>query len=251
MNQQKIGKFIAKKRKDKNLTQEQLSNILGVTNRTILNWENGKCMPDYSFLIPICDALDISINELINGKEEESKDSIELIIEYLDRNRKNNLKQKQTLGKIFLIGGILVTTFIMFFIPTEYIYIKIPDPTIFVYLGTILAIVGFSLINNKYNFKKRTILNIVFIFSFILLLTAQDTLNIIINNQPPRFYTAAIHEGISEAYQTIFYDVYRCFNQDNKYHLVSKKNAVDFSKPEYISPSYFYCKEETPTITFK
>lgn len=251
MNQKKIGTFIAKNRKKKNLTQSQLAELLGVTNRTIINWENNKCMPDYSVLIPLCDALDITVDELINGENEKtSKNSVELIIEYLDRNRENNLKQKQTLGKIFLIGGILVTTFIIFFIPTEYIYIKIPNPNIFVYLGTILVIIGFSLINNKYTFKKRMLLNIIFTFSFILLLIAQDTLNIIINNQPPRFYTSAIYEGISEVYQTIFYDVYRCSNKDNKYHFVSKKETIFISETEHISPSYYYCDEEIPTLKF-
>ena len=249
MNQKKIGVFITEKRKDKNLTRDNLAELLGVTTRTIINWETGKCMPDYSVLISLCDVLNITVDELINGENKQtSAYSIELIIEYLDRNRENNLKQKQFFGKIFLIGGILVTTFIMFFIPTEYIYIKIPDPNIFVYLGAVLVITGFCLINNKYVLKKRMILNIIFTFLFILFLIAQDTLNIIINNQPPRFYISAINEHTSEAYQTLFYDVYRCLNQDNKYHFVSKKNSIFISETEHISPSYYYCDEEVPTI---
>ena len=64
MNQEKIGKFIADKRKERNLTQEQLAEKLGVTNRAISNWENGKNMPDLSLFKPLCDELDISINDL-------------------------------------------------------------------------------------------------------------------------------------------------------------------------------------------
>ena len=48
MDQQNIGKFIAQKRKEQNLTQEQLAQCLGVSNKTVSKWETGKCMPDYS-----------------------------------------------------------------------------------------------------------------------------------------------------------------------------------------------------------
>ena len=54
MNQEKIGVFIAKCRKDKNLTQEQLAEKLGVSNKSISRWENGKTMPDYSILKDLC-----------------------------------------------------------------------------------------------------------------------------------------------------------------------------------------------------
>lgn len=50
MNQLTTGKFISKKRKEKNLTQEQLAEKLGVSNKTISKWETGKCMPDYGFV---------------------------------------------------------------------------------------------------------------------------------------------------------------------------------------------------------
>ena len=50
MNQITIGGYIAKKRREENLTQEQLAEKLGVSNKTISKWENGKCMPDYSII---------------------------------------------------------------------------------------------------------------------------------------------------------------------------------------------------------
>ena len=252
MNHKKIGNFISEKRKEKNLTQQSLGEILGVTDRTIINWEKGKCMPDYSLLIPLCENLDITIDELINGeKAKESKDSIELIIEYLDRNHRVNLKQKKTLGKIFLIGGSLVSLFIMTFIRSNsiiYYQIGIPDPDIYITIGTILAIIGFSLINKKNHFKKRLILNIIFIISYLSILIIYDTVNIIIYNQPPRFSTSALFEGNSEMHQTIFYNVYRCYNKDNIYHFAPKNKEVDFTRNTHISPSYYYCNEETPTL---
>ena len=50
MNQLVIGKYISLKRKQKNMTQEQLAEKLGVSNKTISKWETGKCMPDYSII---------------------------------------------------------------------------------------------------------------------------------------------------------------------------------------------------------
>ena len=68
MNQEKIGKFIAECRKNKNMTQAELAENLGVSDKTIGNWENGRNMPDYSLLKDLCDNLSISINELFSGE---------------------------------------------------------------------------------------------------------------------------------------------------------------------------------------
>ena len=75
MNQEKIGKFIAQKRKEKGLTQQDISNKLGVTDRSVSNWERGKNMPDLSLFYPLCKILDVSINELLNGEEIDEKNS--------------------------------------------------------------------------------------------------------------------------------------------------------------------------------
>ena len=69
MNQANIGAYIAKKRKDKNLTQEQLAEKLGVSNKTISKWENGKCMPDYSVIEKLCDELSVTLAELMDGED--------------------------------------------------------------------------------------------------------------------------------------------------------------------------------------
>ena len=76
MNQEKIGKFIVECRKENKLTQEQLAEKLGVTDRSVSNWENGICLPDCSLYKPLCDVLGITINELFAGqkiREEEYK----------------------------------------------------------------------------------------------------------------------------------------------------------------------------------
>lgn len=69
MNQTAIGSYIARKRREQNLTQEQLANQLGVSNKTISKWENGKCMPDYSIIQALCEALHVSLPELMDGED--------------------------------------------------------------------------------------------------------------------------------------------------------------------------------------
>lgn len=68
MDQIKIGKFIACLRKENNLTQEQLGEKLGVTNKTVSRWENGNYMPDIEMLSLLSKEFDVSINELISGE---------------------------------------------------------------------------------------------------------------------------------------------------------------------------------------
>ncbi len=69
MDQIKIGKFIAICRKENNLTQEQLAEKLSVSNKTVSRWENGNGFPDISLLQPLCDILNISVNELLLGEK--------------------------------------------------------------------------------------------------------------------------------------------------------------------------------------
>ena len=75
MNQTTIGSYTARKRKEQNLTQEQLAQQLGVSNKTISKWENGKCMPDYSIIQKLCEALHVTLPELMDG-EDAAEDSV-------------------------------------------------------------------------------------------------------------------------------------------------------------------------------
>ena len=106
MNQQLTGKFIAHKRKEKNLTQEQLAEKLGVSNKTVSKWETGKCMPDYSVVKALCDELEITVAELMDGEASDEKSVLtyneEQIVDLLKRTQ-NLEKQKNLLYGILLI----------------------------------------------------------------------------------------------------------------------------------------------------
>ena len=74
MNQEKIGKFIAKQRKLKELTQEELAEKLGITKNAVSKWERGLCLMDMSLLKPLSEILEVSINEILAGEKIETKD---------------------------------------------------------------------------------------------------------------------------------------------------------------------------------
>ncbi len=68
MDQVKIGGFIAKCRKEKNMTQRELADKLGISDKTISKWETGNGLPEASLMVPLCDALGITVNELLTGE---------------------------------------------------------------------------------------------------------------------------------------------------------------------------------------
>ena len=68
MNQEKIGAFIARRRKEKKLTQTKLASYLGITERAVSKWERGKGLPDPVYMLELCRLLDISVNELLTGE---------------------------------------------------------------------------------------------------------------------------------------------------------------------------------------
>ncbi len=110
MNQQATGKFIAQKRKEKNLTQEQLAEKLGVSNKTISKWETGKCMPDYSVVKNLCEELGITVAELMDGEDAEERSvrayDDEQIMELLKRTQDLEKQKNLLYGMLLIVMGI-------------------------------------------------------------------------------------------------------------------------------------------------
>ena len=74
MDQIKIGKFIAEERKAKNYTQRELADKLSISDKTISKWERGNGFPEVSLLLPLCNELDITVNELLSGERLQEMD---------------------------------------------------------------------------------------------------------------------------------------------------------------------------------
>lgn len=105
MNQIKIGNYIQKKRKEKNMTQEQLAEKLSVSNKTISKWECGKALPDYSLVEMVCEILGISTSELFSGEDNNNLDEKQMI-EMLERIQKLESQKRTIYGILLIILGI-------------------------------------------------------------------------------------------------------------------------------------------------
>ena len=96
----KTGSFISEMRKEKGLTQKQLADIVGVSDKAVSRWETGKGLPDTSIMPELCKALDININELLSGErlnaEAYSGKAEEIMVDLMNdvQNNKRNKKSR-------------------------------------------------------------------------------------------------------------------------------------------------------------
>lgn len=116
MDQEKIGKFIARCRKENKLTQAQLAEKLNVSDKSISRWENGKTMPDISLFEPLCEILNISIIELLKAKKitnekEDNKISVEVIKDYSKYIKRKNKKIILTILFIMSLSPMLLNQY--------------------------------------------------------------------------------------------------------------------------------------------
>lgn len=118
MDIEKISNLIKTKRKEKKITQEELANKLGVTEKAISRWETGRGTPDISLLIPLSKELKIEVSELLNGEENKNiTKNIEAIIEYEENSKK--IRNKKPLI-ISLILYLLVIFFFLYYLKFTY-----------------------------------------------------------------------------------------------------------------------------------
>ena len=110
MDQIKIGKFIAEARKEQNLTQLDLAEKLGISNKTISKWECGNGMPDYAVMEGLCEILKINVNELLSGErlpsQEYTKKAEENMMNLIQESSENYKREKREM--LFAILGIVV-----------------------------------------------------------------------------------------------------------------------------------------------
>jgi len=220
MNQERIGKFIAKLRKEKNLTQEQLAERLGITDRAISKWENGRGMPDISLMKPLCKELGITINELLSGEKLDKKDyqdkfeeNVLNTINYA--NKKIDFSRNQ-IGIFLLVVGFLVILTAVAIFPSESSW-----SSIYSFCGLIISLIGFAKIARKVSYSKRLFLNYSFFLLFSSLLFTLDYLNVKLNDEAPMFSKEKTMIDTTIYYDTPFYDVFRCnTNEDNEYWVI-------------------------------
>ncbi len=143
MDQIKIGRFIAERRKQNNMTQMQLAEKLGITDRAVSKWENGKTMPDSSIMLELCRLLGISVNDLLCGEvvtmdhyNEKSEQTLVEMVKQKEQSDKRLLLMEWVIGclsVIILVGCSALAAYL----PMEN-WLKV----LLVVLGFVLGLIG-------------------------------------------------------------------------------------------------------------
>ena len=227
MNQEKIGKFIAECRKQKNMTQQELAEKLNVSDRTVGNWENGRNMPDLSLFKPLCNELNISLNDLMSGekvKEREYQEKLEEnTINIIDYTNKKIENRNHFIGLIFITFGVLISITAIAIFPSESSW-----GSIYSVLGAIISLIGVSRFTKRLSYPKRLISNFGYFFIFISVLMTIDYIGVVNIHQAPRFSLVKVSGENIIYYDTLFYDVVRCnVNKDNETFKVIKNQKYD------------------------
>lgn len=113
MDQIKIGKFIADERKRKGYTQKQLSEKLEISDKTISKWERGNGFPEVSLLLPLCNELEITVNELLSGERVSEED----YRKKAEENMVNLVREAQESKKKIILSGMVVGLTIIAAVP--------------------------------------------------------------------------------------------------------------------------------------
>lgn len=174
MNQEKIGKFIKEERKNKKLSQEELGELLGVSNRSISKWETGVSLPDISLFKTLCEVLDISYNELLSGErlnktnyQERLEDNLSNVISYAS-------KKDNKFNDALILLMVLSTFLSIYFINVNN---KVWIPLSFIAIIILIYILRNNII--KYSlmlFEK--IKNNTYIFNILILTISFITINV-------------------------------------------------------------------------
>ncbi len=118
MNIEKISNLIKNKRKEKGLTQQELAEKLNVTEKAISRWETGRGTPDISLLVPLAEQLDVSVSEILNGKEDKKEDNnIKEIVNYIDVSKTK--KNKFIIPFATILYAIILILY-LWYLKTEY-----------------------------------------------------------------------------------------------------------------------------------
>lgn len=173
MNQAKIGKFINECRKEKGLTQNQLAEKLGITDKAVSKWETGKGLPDAAIMIALCDQLGISVNELLSGErltednyEEKANENIVTMAKAADKNRKRVIFVVALIGVLLLcrvMFGIYQNIEVTVDYDERFMQCELTEDCITYYIN------GFSVISPEYEIVNTETETLVFFTNKTLL----------------------------------------------------------------------------------
>ena len=142
MDQNKTGKFIAQMRRTQNLTQRQLADQLAISDKTVSKWECGKGLPEVSLMLPLCEILQITVNDLLSGEKvaagEYQKKAEENMMDLIRENAEN--KEHMTLS--IICGVITVSAVCALVMLASYLELPVAVRILLLVSAVLTAIVG-------------------------------------------------------------------------------------------------------------
>ena len=143
MDQIKIGSFIQDQRKEKNITQSELAEKLGITDRAVSKWERGICLPDSGIMQNLCNVLDITINDLFSGEVVDMKDNEKRLEENLiEMTKLKEDKDKQLLALEYVIGFTASITFLILIFVAAYVEMEGWLRILLIVIGSVIFAFG-------------------------------------------------------------------------------------------------------------
>ncbi len=143
MNQKKIGSFIAACRKENGLTQAALGEKLGITDRAVSKWENGRSLPDPSIMLELCELLHINVNELLTGERLNMEDYNEMAEKNLmELARQEELNNKKLLSLEYVIGWSCSVAFLVLIFAASFAVTSTAWRIVMILTGCVIFIIG-------------------------------------------------------------------------------------------------------------
>ena len=143
MDQIKIGRFIAERRKKIGLTQMQLAERLNITDRAVSKWENGRSLPDSSIMLELCDILKISVNDLLCGEVVTMDNYKEKLEQYmLEMVKQKEESDKKLLRLEILIGIFSMIILLGFTFLASFVEMQAWLRILLIVVGFIVALIG-------------------------------------------------------------------------------------------------------------
>ena len=144
MDQIKIGKFIAEERKVKKYTQRELADRIGISDKTISKWERGNGFPEVSLLLPLCNELGISVNELLSGERLQEEDYKKKAEENMVNLVKEAQESKKKIVLSAVVAGLVVVAAMPLFILAGVIEMEVWLRVLLLVIGFIIMVVGIA-----------------------------------------------------------------------------------------------------------
>lgn len=142
MDQIKTGKFIAEARRAQNLTQRQLADKLAISDKTVSKWECGKGLPEVSLMLPLCEILQIGVNDLLSGEKLAAENYRKKAEENLMNLMQENAENKERMILSIICGVITVIAVCALVMLASYLELPVAVRILLLVCAVLTAIAG-------------------------------------------------------------------------------------------------------------